>query len=163
MYFVPEEHEDAELLAERISIRLQHSNSAVVLTTVKVILYLMNYFGSKSAVDSMCRKLSPPLGQSCLVAEVHRSSNRFRSHSHLFWIRSAIRRSAQYPSYHSTATVSAQERRQGLLLQIQRPNLRQACQTRDHLSSRKRAQRRASSSRAERVSRLHHTACRTWR
>ncbi|KAK4056663.1 hypothetical protein OIO90_002215 [Microbotryomycetes sp. JL221] len=61
MYFVPEEHDDAELLAERIAIRLQHSNSAVVLTTVKVILYLMNYFGSKDAVEAMCRKLSPPL------------------------------------------------------------------------------------------------------
>ena len=63
MYFVPEEHEDAELLAERIAIRLQHSNSAVVLTTVKVILYLMNYFGSRDAVEAMCRKLSPPLGK----------------------------------------------------------------------------------------------------
>lgn len=64
MYYVPEQEHDAELLAERIAIRLQHSNSAVVLTTIKVILYLMNYMGSKSAVDNMCRKLSPPLGKS---------------------------------------------------------------------------------------------------
>lgn len=63
MYYVPEEHQDAELLAERIAIRLQHSNSAVVLTTIKVILYLMNYMGSQEVVDSMCRKLSPPLGK----------------------------------------------------------------------------------------------------
>lgn len=62
MYYVPEEQEDAELLAERISIRLQHSNSAVVLTTVKVIMYLMNYMGSKEIVEAMCKKLSPPLG-----------------------------------------------------------------------------------------------------
>ncbi|GAA5870904.1 hypothetical protein JCM1840_002726 [Sporobolomyces johnsonii] len=61
MYYVPEEQQDAELLAEQISIRLQHSNSAVVLTTVKVILYLMNYMGSQSVVEEMCRKLSPPL------------------------------------------------------------------------------------------------------
>ncbi|GAA5964707.1 hypothetical protein JCM3765_004363 [Sporobolomyces pararoseus] len=61
MYYVPEEHQDAELLAEQISIRLQHSNSAVVLTTVKVILYLMNYMGSQVIVHEMCRKLSPPL------------------------------------------------------------------------------------------------------
>ncbi|GAA6059039.1 hypothetical protein JCM10212_001264 [Sporobolomyces blumeae] len=61
MYYVPDEHQDAELLAEQISVRLQHSNSAVVLTTVKVILYLMNYMGSKVVVDDMCRKLSPPL------------------------------------------------------------------------------------------------------
>ncbi|GAA5951329.1 hypothetical protein JCM21900_003839 [Sporobolomyces salmonicolor] len=61
MYYVPEEQQDAELLAEQISIRLQHSNSAVVLTTIKVILYLMNYMGSQSVVEEMCRKLSPPL------------------------------------------------------------------------------------------------------
>ncbi|KAI5475157.1 AP-2 complex subunit beta [Pseudohyphozyma bogoriensis] len=61
MYYTPEEHADAELLAERIAIRLQHSNSAVVLTTIKVIMYLMNYMGSEEIVDSMCRKLSPPL------------------------------------------------------------------------------------------------------
>lgn len=63
MFYVPDEQEDAELLAERIAIRLQHSNSAVVLTTVKVILYLMNYMGSQQIVENMCRKLSPPLGK----------------------------------------------------------------------------------------------------
>ncbi|GAA5828712.1 hypothetical protein JCM11251_005847 [Rhodosporidiobolus azoricus] len=61
MFYVPDEHEDAELLAEQIAIRLQHSNSAVVLATVKVILYLMNYMGSEQVVEDMCRKLSPPL------------------------------------------------------------------------------------------------------
>lgn len=63
MYYVPEEHEDAELLAEQISVRLQHSNSAVVLATVKVILYLMNYMSSERVVEDMCRRLSPPLGE----------------------------------------------------------------------------------------------------
>ncbi|GAA5854298.1 hypothetical protein JCM8547_001770 [Rhodosporidiobolus lusitaniae] len=61
MHYVPDEQQDAELLAEQISIRLQHSNSAVVLATVKVILYLMNYMGSEQVVEDMCRKLSPPL------------------------------------------------------------------------------------------------------
>mgnify|MGYP002717743361 FL=1 len=63
MYYVPDEHEDAELLAEQISVRLQHSNSAVVLATVKVILYLMNYMSSERVVEDMCRRLSPPLGE----------------------------------------------------------------------------------------------------
>ena len=62
MYFVPEEHVDAELLAERISIRLQHNSSAVVLITVKVILYLLNYMQSSQVIEGLCRKLSPPLG-----------------------------------------------------------------------------------------------------
>lgn len=64
MYFVPEEHADAEILAERISVRLQHANSAVVLTTIKVILYLMNYMGDPDVVESLSRRLSPPLGWS---------------------------------------------------------------------------------------------------
>lgn len=62
MYYVPDEHEEAELMAEQISVRLQHSNSAVVLATVKVILYLMNYMSNERLVDDLCRRLSPPLG-----------------------------------------------------------------------------------------------------
>ncbi|GAA5985501.1 hypothetical protein JCM11641_007087 [Rhodosporidiobolus odoratus] len=61
MYYVPDEQQDAELLAEQVSIRLQASNSAVVLATVKVILYLMNYMGSTTVIEDLCRKLSPPL------------------------------------------------------------------------------------------------------
>lgn len=68
MYYVPDEHEDAELLAEQISVRLQHSNSAVVLATVKVILYLMNYMSSERVVEDMCRRLSPPLGECVLTS-----------------------------------------------------------------------------------------------
>jgi len=64
MYFVPQDSTDAELLAERIAIRLQHANSAVVLTTVKVIIYLMNYITDQDRIDGLCRKLSPPLGRS---------------------------------------------------------------------------------------------------
>lgn len=63
MNFVPQDTTDAELLAERISVRLQHANSAVVLTTIKVILYLMNYIPDPERIDALCRKLSPPLGK----------------------------------------------------------------------------------------------------
>ena len=63
MYFVPEEHADAEIIAERISIRLQHANSAVVLTTIKVLLFLMNYMGDEDRKEVVCRKHSPPLGE----------------------------------------------------------------------------------------------------
>ncbi|KAK0561203.1 hypothetical protein OC844_003332 [Tilletia horrida] len=61
MFFVPSDFADAEVLAERIAVRLQHANSAVVLTSCKVILYLMNYISSASVKDSLCKKLSPPL------------------------------------------------------------------------------------------------------
>ena len=68
MFFVPQRHDDAELLAERIAVRLQAANSAVVLTTVKVILFLMNYMRDPEIIEGMCRKLGPPLG-ACAVLD----------------------------------------------------------------------------------------------
>lgn len=61
--FTPQTSLDAETLAERISIRLQHANSAVVLTTIKVLLYLMNYMEDESLIKALERKMGPPLGQ----------------------------------------------------------------------------------------------------
>jgi len=66
MFYVPQEMGDAEMLAERIAPRLQHANSSVVLTAVKVIIYLMNYMTKDDEIAAMCRKLSPPLGMSTL-------------------------------------------------------------------------------------------------
>jgi AP-2 complex subunit beta-1 len=60
--FVPEQHEEAEIMAERVIIQLQHANSAVVLTTIKVLLYLMNYMESRRLIDYICKKMGPPLG-----------------------------------------------------------------------------------------------------
>lgn len=61
MSYVPQESGEALLLAERISPRLSHSNSSVVLTCIRVILYLMNYIGDQKQISLLCRKLSPPL------------------------------------------------------------------------------------------------------
>lgn len=61
MFFVPQEFADAEILAERIAVRLQHANSAVVLTATKVVLYLMNFIASSEFKESLCKKLSGPL------------------------------------------------------------------------------------------------------
>ncbi|XDG09941.1 hypothetical protein ABKA04_009556 [Annulohypoxylon sp. FPYF3050] len=61
MSYVPQESGEATLLAERIAPRLSHSNSAVVLTCIRVILYLMNYIADEKQVSALCRKLSPPL------------------------------------------------------------------------------------------------------
>lgn len=60
--YVPERHEDAETMAERIIVQLQHANSAVVLTTIKVLLYLMNYMENRRLIDYCCKKMGPPLG-----------------------------------------------------------------------------------------------------
>ncbi|RSL95076.1 hypothetical protein CEP52_012275 [Fusarium oligoseptatum] len=61
MSYVPQESGEAILLAERISPRLSHSNSSVVLTCIRVILYLMNYIADQKQISALCRKLSPPL------------------------------------------------------------------------------------------------------
>ncbi len=61
MSYVPQDTAEAALLAERISPRLSHSNSAVVLTCIRVILYLLNYIADEKQVSALCRKLSPPL------------------------------------------------------------------------------------------------------
>lgn len=59
---MPEKHADAEAMAERIIAQLQHANSAVVLTTIKILLYLMNYMEKKQLIDYCCKKIGPPLG-----------------------------------------------------------------------------------------------------
>lgn len=59
--YVPQDHMEAELLAERVAPRLSHANSAVVLTAIRVLLYLFNYIANTNVIDSLCTKLSPPL------------------------------------------------------------------------------------------------------
>ncbi|POW20671.1 hypothetical protein PSHT_03247 [Puccinia striiformis] len=61
MYYVPEQSADAEILAERLVARLQHSNSAVVLTTIKVMMYLMNYMSSPEIMGTLCKRISASL------------------------------------------------------------------------------------------------------
>ncbi|PFH58391.1 hypothetical protein XA68_13732 [Ophiocordyceps unilateralis] len=61
MSYVPQETGEALLLAERISPRLSHSNSSVVLTCIRVMLYLMNYMADQRQISALCKKLSPPL------------------------------------------------------------------------------------------------------
>ena len=61
MAYVPQETSEALLLADRITPRLSHANSAVVLTCIRVIMYLMNYIEDERAISQLSKKLSPPL------------------------------------------------------------------------------------------------------
>lgn len=61
MHYVPQESSEAAMLCERIAPRLSHSNSSVVLTCIRVLLYFMNYIEDQRIVTALCRKLSPPL------------------------------------------------------------------------------------------------------
>ena len=49
-------------MAERVVVQLSHANSAVVLTAIKVLLYLMNYMDNRRLIDYVCKKMGPPLG-----------------------------------------------------------------------------------------------------
>lgn len=50
-------------MAERVVVQLGHANSAVVLTSIKVLLYLMNYMENRKLMDYICKKMGPPLGE----------------------------------------------------------------------------------------------------
>lgn len=61
MNYIPQDTQEATLLAERITPRLSHTNSAVVLGSIRVILYLMCYIADEATTDSLAAKLSPPI------------------------------------------------------------------------------------------------------
>ncbi|CDO68347.1 hypothetical protein BN946_scf184799.g74 [Trametes cinnabarina] len=56
-----ERHSDAEMIAERVVAQLNHANSAVVLTAIKILLYLMNYMENRRLMEYICKKMGPPL------------------------------------------------------------------------------------------------------
>jgi vesicle coat complex subunit len=105
---------DAETMAERIVVRLQHTNSAVVLTTVKVILYLMNYMESDHVIATLERKMGPPLGdfdsspiyEATLLTPPHV----LLSHSPLLRARGPVRRAPQHPPHHPAQASDSSKR-----------------------------------------------------
>lgn len=62
MFVIPKEPGDAEGLIDRIISRLQHANSALVLSSMKVILYLLSFIRDSEYVDGIYRKIAPTLG-----------------------------------------------------------------------------------------------------
>ena len=65
---IPVNPKEAEILGERVIVQLQHANSAVVLTTTKLLLFLMNYMENRRLIDYICKKMGPPLGTRRLTA-----------------------------------------------------------------------------------------------
>ena len=61
--YTPADGREAEGIIERVTPRLQHANSAVVMSAVKVILSYMELMGSSNsdAIRALTRKLAPPL------------------------------------------------------------------------------------------------------
>jgi hypothetical protein len=67
-------------MADRIVVQMQHANSAVVLTAIKVLLYLMNYMEDRKIMDYVCKKMGPPLGEITLILSCFTNIFRLQSH-----------------------------------------------------------------------------------
>ena len=59
--YTPADGREAEGIIERVTPRLQHANSAVVMSAVKVILNYMNLVTAEDSIRALTRKLAPPL------------------------------------------------------------------------------------------------------
>lgn len=59
--YPPQDGREAEGIIERVSPRLQHANSAVVMSAVKVILKYMDSVTNQETQRTLTRKLAPPL------------------------------------------------------------------------------------------------------
>uniref|UniRef100_A0A0K0FUA5 AP complex subunit beta n=1 Tax=Strongyloides venezuelensis TaxID=75913 RepID=A0A0K0FUA5_STRVS len=60
--YTPRDEREAQNICERISPRLAHANAAVVLSTVKVLMKLMNYLPENSEfINQLTKKLAPPM------------------------------------------------------------------------------------------------------
>jgi len=59
--YSPAEPREAESIAERVAPRLAHANSAVVLSTIRVLMRLLEFTNSAEFVKAMYKKMAPPL------------------------------------------------------------------------------------------------------
>jgi AP-1 complex subunit beta-1 len=59
--YSPSDSREAEGIIERVSPRLQHANSAVVMSAVKVILRYMEEISNQEVTRALSKKLAPPL------------------------------------------------------------------------------------------------------
>lgn len=59
--YSPQDSREAEGIIERVTPRLQHANSAVVMSAVKVVLRFLEDVTNDEVVRSVCKKLAPPL------------------------------------------------------------------------------------------------------
>jgi len=59
--YTPRDAKEAENICERVSVRFNHSNSAVVLSAVKVVLLCLPILRETDLYKTYIRKLSPPL------------------------------------------------------------------------------------------------------
>jgi hypothetical protein len=91
-------------------VQLQHANSAVVLTTIKVLLYLMNYMDNKKLVEHICKKMGPPLGMHIALSLIRTLTVWWPpSNAALLGTGGAVRRSTEHPAHSSETAGCPQE------------------------------------------------------
>lgn len=61
MFFQPTDSKQAELLVERMTPRLQHSNPAVIMSLVRVMLHLINFIDSQKVIEVILGRVEAPL------------------------------------------------------------------------------------------------------
>ena len=66
----PKDGEEACLFAERISPRLQHANSGIVMACVRVVLYLSSHAPTAAKMNQLVAKCSSPMGN-LVVNQLH--------------------------------------------------------------------------------------------
>jgi AP-1 complex subunit beta-1 len=59
--YTPLDSREAEGIIERVAPRLQHANSAVVMSAVRIILKYMDEITSQDIIRTYSKKLTPPL------------------------------------------------------------------------------------------------------
>eukprot|EP00742_Colponemidia_sp_Colp-10_P000826 GILJ01000896.1.p1 GENE.GILJ01000896.1~~GILJ01000896.1.p1 ORF type:complete len:928 (+),score=203.16 GILJ01000896.1:51-2786(+) len=59
--YEPSDSRESESIVERVTPRLQHANSAVVLSAVKVVMKYLDRITNQDAIRTLTRKLAPPL------------------------------------------------------------------------------------------------------
>jgi AP-1 complex subunit beta-1 len=60
-FYTPSDEREAESIIDRVSPRLQHANSAVVLSSTKVILHNLDSISNNDTIKAVTKKLAPPL------------------------------------------------------------------------------------------------------
>jgi AP-1 complex subunit beta-1 len=64
--YTPVDSKEAESICERVTPRLNHANSAVVLAAVKVLMVFLEHVKNPEAVKAISKKMAPPLGNNSI-------------------------------------------------------------------------------------------------
>lgn len=59
--YSPNDSKEAENITTRVSQRLQHANSSVVMSSIRLIMQYMNFIKNQDFILALCQKLGPPL------------------------------------------------------------------------------------------------------